>query len=111
MGFIFPVKDRAHAHGGVVRRRVADAADSERRGARDVPCSRSARFKAATASAKVDVLLQNHMLMDPIQPKLDALASAGRGEPNPFVVGAAEYQKFLDVMEGCTRVNLARRKG
>jgi len=55
------------------------------------------------------VILQNHMLMDPIQPKLEALATRKRGEPNPFVVGAAEYQKFLGVMDGCTRVNLARR--
>jgi hypothetical protein len=59
---------------------------------------------------KVNVLLQNHMLMDPIQEKLDKLAARKRGEPNPFVVGAPEYQKFLGVMEGCTRVNIARRK-
>lgn len=67
------------------------------------------RFKSSTDRAKVDVLLQNHMLMDPIQPKLDALATRKRGDRNPFVVGAAEYQKFVGVMEGCTRVNLARR--
>lgn len=67
------------------------------------------RFKSATAHANVDVLLQNHMLMDPIQPKLDALAARARGGRNPFVVGTAEYQKFVGVMEGCTRVNLARR--
>ena len=28
---------------------------------------------------------------------------------NPFVVGRAEYQKFLDVMDGCSRIALARR--
>jgi metallo-beta-lactamase class B len=68
------------------------------------------RFKDATKVARVDVLLQNHMLMAPIQERLDKLALRKKGESNPFVVGAAEYQKFLDVMEGCTRVNLARRK-
>jgi len=60
--------------------------------------------------AKVDVLLQNHMLMDPIQDKLAKLTARKPGDPNPFVVGAAPYQKFLDVMEGCTRVNIARRQ-
>jgi hypothetical protein len=50
------------------------------------------------------------LALDPIQEKLDRLAARKRGEPNPFVVGAAEYQKFLGVMEGCTRVNIARRK-
>jgi hypothetical protein len=29
---------------------------------------------------------------------------------NPFVVGKANYQKFVDVMEACTEVNIARRK-
>jgi len=67
------------------------------------------RFKTSTQRAGVDALLQNHMLMDPIQPKLDTLAARQRGDRNPFVVGAAEYQKFVGVMEGCTRVNLARR--
>ena len=52
---------------------------------------------------------RHRMLMDPIQPKLDTLAARQRGDRNPFVVGAAEYQKFVGVMEGCTRVNLARR--
>ena len=50
------------------------------------------RFKSATQRAGVDVLLQNHMLMDPIQPKLDALAARRRGDRHPFVVGTAEYQ-------------------
>jgi metallo-beta-lactamase class B len=68
------------------------------------------RFREATKKAKVDVLLQNHMLMDPIQEKLDRLAARKKGERNPFVVGAGEYQKFVDVMDGCTRVNIARRK-
>jgi metallo-beta-lactamase class B len=55
--------------------------------------------------------LQNHPLMDSIQPKLDMLKTRKPGEPNPFVVGRGEYQKFLEVMEACTEVNIARRKG
>jgi hypothetical protein len=30
--------------------------------------------------------------------------------PAVFVVGAAAYQKFVNVMGACTSVNLARRK-
>ena len=74
-------------------------------------CDREAAHMAATRQAKVDVLLQNHMLMDPIQPKLDALARRRAGETNPFVVGRDGHQTFLGVMEGCTTVNLARRQG
>jgi metallo-beta-lactamase class B len=69
-----------------------------------------AHFKEVTRKAKVEIELQNHPLMDPIQPKLDRLKSSGKG-PSPFVIGPASYQRFLDVMAGCTEVNIARRKG
>jgi metallo-beta-lactamase class B len=110
MGFIVPVKDNGKAHvaamfGGawLTPQILSDEALQTFQ-------MSVVRFKEATRRAKVDVLIQNHMLMDPIQDKLDRLAARTKGGPNPFVVGAGEYQKFLDVMEGCTRVNLARRK-
>ena len=62
-----------------------------------------------TKKAKVEVELQNHPLMDSIQPKLDKLKSGAKD--NPFVTGAGDYQRFLDVFAGCTEVNIARRKG
>jgi hypothetical protein len=49
-------------------------------------------------------------LMDPIQAKLDALKARKTDGRNPFVLGQASYQKFLDVMSACTEVNIARRK-
>ena len=110
MGFIFPVKDNGTTHmaglyGGswLTPQILSDEALT-------TFLASVMKFEQATRQAKVDVVLQNHMLMDPIQPKLDALAGRKKGQPNPFVVGAAEYQKFLGVLEGCTRVNLARRK-
>ena len=68
-------------------------------------------FEAEAKKAKVEVELQNHPLMDSIQPKLDMLKTRKPGEPNPFVVGRGAYQKFLEVMGACTEVNIARRKG
>ncbi|MEP7308563.1 MAG: MBL fold metallo-hydrolase [Acidobacteriota bacterium] len=110
MGFIFPVHDNGRRHmaalfGGVWLTPQILSDDALQTFQTSVQ-----RFKEATRKAKVDVLLQNHMLMDPIQPKLDALAARKRGDANPFVVDRTAYQKFLDVMEGCTGVNLARRK-
>jgi metallo-beta-lactamase class B len=69
-----------------------------------------AHFKDETKKAKVDVELQNHPLMDPIQAKLDKLKTRKKGEPNPFVVGQGNYQRFLDVIAACTEVNVERRK-
>jgi len=110
MGFIFPVRDNGKRHmaalfGGAWLTPQILSDDALRTFQTSVQ-----HFKDATRKAKVDVLMQNHMLMDPIQPKLDALVRRRAGETNPFVVGSAGYQTFLDVMEGCTAVNLARRE-
>jgi metallo-beta-lactamase class B len=111
MGFIFPVKDNgktrmAAMYAGTVLTPGFVSDEGLAQYAKSVP-----HFEAETKKAKVEVELQNHPLMDPIQPKLDALRTRKPGEPNPFVVGRAEYQKFLEVMEACTDVNIARRKG
>ena len=111
MGFIFPVRDNGKRHmaalfGGAWLTPQILSDEALRTFQTSVQ-----RFEAATRKAKVDVLLQNHMLMDPIQPKLDALERRRAAETNPFVVGRDGYQTFLDVMEGCTSVNLARRQG
>jgi metallo-beta-lactamase class B len=110
MGFIFPVHDNGRAHvaalfGGAWLTPQILSDDALQTFRMSV-----AHFMSATRQAKVDVLLQNHMLMDPIQVKLDALAGRTAGRPNPFVVGQSDYQKFLKAMDGCTAVNLERRK-
>ena len=110
MGFIFPVKDNGTSHMAAMYGGAWLTPQILSDEALQTFLSSVIKFEAATRQTKVDVIMQNHMLMDPIQPKLDALATRKQGEPNPFVVGAAEYQKFLGVMEGCTRVNLERRK-
>jgi metallo-beta-lactamase class B len=109
MGFVFPVKDNGKSHmaalfGGAWLTPQILSDEALQTFQMSVQ-----RFKDITRRAKVDVLLQNHMLMDPIQDRLDRLATRKKGDLNPFVVGTSDYQKFLDVMEGCTRVNIARR--
>jgi metallo-beta-lactamase class B len=69
-----------------------------------------AHFKEETKKAKVDVELQNHPLMDGFPEKLEKLKARSKGEPNPFIVGQANYGKFLDVMSQCMDVQIARRK-
>jgi metallo-beta-lactamase class B len=111
MGFIFPVKDNgktriAAMYAGTVLTPGFVSDEGLAQYAKSVP-----HFEEETKKAKVEVELQNHPLMDPIQPKLDMLKARKPGEPNPFVVGKGEYQKFLEVMGACTEVNIARRKG
>jgi metallo-beta-lactamase class B len=110
MGYILPVKDNGKTHmaalyGGTVLTPGIISDEGLQTYLKSV-----AHFKAETRKAKVDVEIQNHPLMDPIQAKLDALRARKKGQPNPFVVGQANYQKFLDVMSLCTEANIARRK-
>ncbi|HEX5230215.1 MAG TPA: MBL fold metallo-hydrolase [Bryobacteraceae bacterium] len=111
MGFIFPVKDRgktyvAAMYAGTVLTPGIVSDEGLQTYAKSV-----VHFEELTKKAKVEVELQNHPLMDPIQPKLDKLKTRKPAEPNPFFVGRADYQKFLGVMGACTEVNIARRKG
>jgi metallo-beta-lactamase class B len=110
MGFIFPVKDNGRTHmaalfGGTVLTPGIISDEGLQTYLQSV-----ARFKEATRKAKVTVEIQNHPLMDPIQAKLDRLPAWRNGRANPFVVGEAGYQAFLEVMSICTEANIARRK-
>ena len=109
MGYIFDVKDNgktrvAAMYGGTILTPgiISDAG-------LQTYLKSVAHFKDETRKAKVEVELQNHPLMDPIQPKLDKLKARQKGQQNPFVVGTANYQRFVDVMAACTEVNIARR--
>lgn len=109
MAFIFPVHDRGKAHVAALFGGASLTPQTLSDQAFQTYLMSVLRFKDATKKAHVDVALQNHPLMIPIQERLDALATRGPRDPNPFVVGAAEYQKFVDVMAGCSRVQIARR--
>jgi metallo-beta-lactamase class B len=110
MAYIFSVKDNGRAHmagiyGGTV---LTPGIVSDEGLATYLKSVR--HYKEEAGKAAVDAIMQNHPLMYPLPDMLDQLARRKKGEPNPFVVGKANYQKFVDVMEDCAEVNIARRK-
>jgi metallo-beta-lactamase class B len=110
MGFTFPVKDNgktrmAALYGGTILTPGIISDEGLQTFAKSV-----AHFKDETKKAKAEIVLANHPLMDPPASKLAKLASRKKGDANPYVVGQDNYQRFLDVMAGCTEVNIARRK-
>jgi metallo-beta-lactamase class B len=68
-------------------------------------------FKAETKKMKVDVELQNHPLMDDVNERLAKVRDRKPGSPNPFIVGEANYQKFLDILTDCLKTRFANRAG
>jgi len=111
MAFIFPVTDRGASHTAALFGGAWLTPNILSDQALATFAASVARFRGQTSAAGVDTLLQNHMLMVPIQAKLDELANRKAGDRNPFVVGKAAYQKFVGALDACTNVNLARRKG
>ncbi len=109
MAFIFPVIDRGERHvaalfGGSWLTPGFLSDDAMRTYLASVKA-----FRQVTGNAGVDTLLQNHPLMIPFDQWLTQLRARGPRDANPFVVGRSEYPRFVDVMEGCSEVALARR--
>jgi metallo-beta-lactamase class B len=110
MAYIFAVKDQGKSHmAGIYAGTVLTPGIVSDEGLASY-LSSVRHYKQEAAKAGVDVVMQNHPLMYPLPDMLDRLAQRKKGESNPFVVGKANYQKFVDVMEACTEVNIARRK-
>jgi metallo-beta-lactamase class B len=111
MGVIFPVKEGRTTHiaglfGGSILTpgRIPD--DGLAQYIKSVE-----HWADVTRRMKVDVEIQNHPMYDGFLAKLDRLKKRKAGEPNPFVVGTDSYQRFVGVMSGCTKAQLARRQG
>ena len=110
LGYIFPVKDGARTHtaglfGGsiLIPGRIPD--EGLEQYIRSVQ-----HFGDVARKMNVDVELQNHPLYDGFDTRLERLKARRPGQPHPFVVGQASYQKFLTVMTECTRAQIERRK-
>ena len=109
MGFIFPVKDNGQTHmaalfgGSWLTTRLTDEGFA-------TYIASVKHFQEATRAAKVDVMLQNHPLMDAFEDKLTPVRARRPGQPNPFIVGTEGYQQFLQVMETCSEIAVERRR-
>jgi metallo-beta-lactamase class B len=106
LGFIFIVKDGGKTHvaglyGGTVLipRMAWDLQEY---------LSSLAHWGEMTRKMKVDTELQNHPLMDGIDARLAKIQTRKPGDPNPFVVGQASYQRFVNVISECTKAQMIR---
>lgn len=111
MGVIFPVKDgRATRIAGLFGGSILTPGRISDDGLRQY-ISSVEHWGDATRRMKVEVEIQNHPMYDGFLMKLDRLKARKPGDANPFVVGSDSYQRFVGVMSGCTKAQLARRKG
>ena len=66
-----------------------------------------ARFSAITAEVGVDVVLSNHPLVDGTIAKLEEY-KANPTAANPFIVGEANYRRYLAILNECLLAARAR---
>jgi metallo-beta-lactamase class B len=109
LGFVFPVKDHGRAHmagmfGGMMLGEGRLPTEALRQYIGSV-----AHFAQVTHTRGVDVELENHPIFDNTFDKLAALAARAPNAPNPFVIGDAQYQRFLTTMSNCVKSWLDRR--
>jgi metallo-beta-lactamase class B len=66
------------------------------------------RWQGLTRAAKVDVLVTNHPVHMAATEKQAMIRYGATGGVNPYVYGGPRYQRYMQVMEECSRVQLAR---
>jgi len=65
------------------------------------------RFKDIVDGSGADVIIGNHTIYNDALARLERTKARKPGEPNPWVVGKAEVQKYLTVAEECAKSWLA----
>jgi metallo-beta-lactamase class B len=112
IGFIFPVKEGNRTHMAAMNGATILLLDNPRLAPETMQQYARAieNFKEITKRMKVDVEIQNHPLFDNTWVKAAKLPARRAGDANPFVVGEASYQVFLNVISECIKAHQARRE-
>jgi len=64
-------------------------------------------WKEGTAM-KADTLISNHPYLDTTLAALPKMTSRKPGEPHPFVIGTAAYERYMTLMDECALANLGK---
>ena len=109
LAFIFPVYDRGKRH------MVGMEGAFPLLGAANLPVPQLKNVIATTdhfaeyaKKMHVDVSITDHNVWDNFDAKTAKLKDRKPGDPNPFVVGEASYQRLLKIMDECAEAQIAR---
>lgn len=105
LSMIFPVTDRGSRH---VVGLMGGSGGGQSNAAIHQQIDSLIRWRNLTAAAGVDAAIANHPPHNAGNERSALLRYAQPGEGNPFVYGAERYQRFMQTLELCSRVQLAR---
>jgi len=66
------------------------------------------RWRKIASATGADTLIANHQGEDHAVDNIEFIRVRHAGDPNPFVVGKAAYQRYFEIQEECTKADLAR---
>ena len=69
-----------------------------------------AHFLTYTDAAKVDVVIFSHPFVDNSTDRMEKLRNRKPGEPHPFVIGQEKSRRYLEILDQCASVFLARQQ-
>jgi metallo-beta-lactamase class B len=99
---IFQVKDRGTPH--TVATWGGTAFNFAAKPENFLPYIASAeRFKDIVAKANADVLLSNHTAYDNTNAKIASLRTRKASDPNPYVIGNAQIERYLTTADECAK--------
>src|SRR5580765_3163183 len=106
LSFLVPVKDRGQAHmamewGGTA---LSGATSKEML---ESYISNAKRLKDISDGLGADVIIVNHTEYNDALNRFERTKARKAGEPNPWIVGKDEVQKYLTVVEECAKAWLA----
>ena len=107
---VFPVRDGGRTHmGGLFGGSLLTIGPNQPLPELEQYLESVKRWADVTKRMKVEVQILNHPLYDELFEKLERLKTRKPGERHPLVVGEDSFQRFVAIMDECTRAHLARR--
>jgi metallo-beta-lactamase class B len=103
---IFNVYDHGVKHVAAVYGGLGTPASEEDK---KIHIAQLARYMQIAKAAGVDVLLSTHQTQDQAIWKLEELRLRHPGDPNPYVIGADRYQRYLRLQQACTEYAAAQQ--
>jgi metallo-beta-lactamase class B len=110
LSVVLPVKDRGQTHMAMEWGGTALSGATTKEMLQSY-ISNAERFKDITGGMGADVIIVNHTDYNDALNRFERTKNRKAGEPNPWIVGKAEVQTYLNVVEECAKSWLAIGNG
>lgn len=105
LSLVFPATDKGRPH---VVGLMGGSGGGQDAGAVHQQIASLKHWSEVTRATSADVVVANHPTHNAANERIELLRHAMPGDANPFIYGPAKFQRFVKLLEQCSRVQLAR---